>query len=226
MTLAPLVDPSVRGVEGKPSIVTDRCVAPDCPDVARERHHLWPRSFLQGQPNEWVTVQGQVIPNVVGLCYHHHLQVTGTKGHLAHIRWNEKLKLLEWWENKYRRDDEDIWDCRGPLKSQGILPATPVPPRSREAEVCEGCGRPKVKARPQLPPGEKRKVKVWSLVAPDDSEDGTEILDVYIENLGEQMGFHDLSARLYRYHVLVPVLEWVNQNQAEFFADWNEAQDG
>ena len=55
---------------------------------------------------------------------------------------------------------------------------------------------------------------------------GAEVLDTYIEDLGELMGFHDLSARLLRYHVLVPVLEWVSQNRVEFISDWDEAQDG
>lgn len=223
MTLAPLIDPSVRGVDGKPSVVTDRCVAPGCPDFARERHHMWSRSFLQGQPNEWVSVQGQVIPNVVGLCYHHHLQVTGTRGHLAHIRWNSELSILEWWENEGGR--EDHWVSRGPLKSQGILPATPVPPRARAVEVCESCGKPKAKSRPELPPGEKRKVKTWAITVPDDSEEGAEVLDTNIEYLGERMGFHDMSARLLRYHVLVPVLAWVIQNQQEFIGDWEEAME-
>ena len=229
MTLAPLVDPSIRGVEGKPSVVTDRCVQPECASAAQQRHHLWPRSFLQGQPNEWVSVQGQVIPNVVGLCHHHHAQVTGTRGHLAHIRWNEGLKLLEWWENAGQLQPgfhDDRWVSRGPLRSQGLVTASPVPPRARAAEVCEGCGRPKARPRLELPPGERRKVKTWALVAPDDGEVGAEVLDVYIEDLGALMGFHDLSARLLRYHVLVPVLEWVSQNQAEFVNDWNEAADG
>lgn len=225
MTLAPLVDPSVRGVEGKPFVVTDRCVQPECMEAAQERHHLWPRSFLAGQPVEWVTVQGSVIPNVVGLCHHHHLQVTGSRGHLAHIRWNESLKILEWWENEGDYVEPDRWVSRGPLKSQGILPATPVPPRAR-AELCPSCGKPKSKPRSELPPGEKRKVKTWALVAPDDGEVGTEVLDVYIEDLAALMGFHDMSARLLRYHVLVPVLEWVSQNRVEFIRDWEEAQDG
>ena len=135
MTLAPLVDPSVRGVEGKPSIVTDRCVAPGCPDFARERHHMWPRSFLQGQPNEWVSVQGQVIPNVVGLCYHHHLQVTGTKGHLAHIRWNEDLKMLEWWENRACRR-EDRLGLPWPPEKPGHPPAPRPPLPAHEPSRC------------------------------------------------------------------------------------------
>jgi hypothetical protein len=225
VTLAPLIDPSVRGVDGKPSVVTDRCVAPDCEDYARERHHLWSRSYLRGQPQEWVSVQGSVIPNVVGLCYHHHRQVTGTHGHPVHIRWNEGLKLLEWWENQGDYIEPDRWVSRGPLKSQGILPAAPVPPRARAVEVCDGCGRPKVKKREALPPGEARKVKTWAITVPDDSEEGAEVLDTNIEYLGERMGYHDMSTRLLRYHVLVPVLAWVIQNQQAFIGDWEEAMD-
>ena len=222
MTLAPLVDPSVRGVEGKPFVVTDRCVHPTCPNAAQERHHLWSRSYLRGQPVEWVSVQDSVVANVVGLCVHHHSHVTGTRGHLAHIRWNEELKILEWWEQAGHYGEEN-WVLRGPLKSQGLIPASPAPP-PRQPEVCPGCGKP-IKTRPSLPPGERRKVKTWGISVPDDSEQGAEVLDTYIEDLGSLMGYHDMSPRLLRYHVLVPVLEWASQNRIEFLRDWEEAGD-
>ena len=222
MTLAPLVDPSVHGVEGRPIVVEERCAAPNCTETAQERHHLWPRSFLRGQPVEWVSVQEQVIPNAVGLCRPHHREVTGTRGHLAHIRWNTKLKLMEWWVNESTRQNEPNWVSRGPLRYQPLHQLQPAPSRGTR-EVCVGCGRPTPSPRPSMPPGERRRVKTWSIAVPDDTEEGAEVLDTYIEDIGMLMGYHDIKPRLLRYHVLVPVLEWVNQNRVEFLHDWEEA---
>ena len=49
---------------------------------------------------------------------------------------------------------------------------------------------------------------------------GAEILDTYVENLAALMGLEAQSPRLLRYHVLVPVLEWVSQDSARFVAEW------
>jgi hypothetical protein len=190
-------------------------VAPGCISLAQQRHHLWPRSYLQGQPYEWVQVFDQVLPNSVGLCMRHHEAVTGAVGgHLAHIRWNEELGLLEWWA----KADEEEWENLGPLKGQGFLPPEPEAASVRRREnLCPVCGRPKAKHGKPLP---KRKVTSWGVLVPDDAEVGTEVLDTYIEDLGVLMGFNGQSPRLLRYHVLVPVLEWVAQQKSEFLADW------
>ena len=39
--------------------------------------------------------------------------------------------------------------------------------------------------------GPKRKVKTWTVSVPDDAEVGTDVLNVYVEDLGHLMGFHD-----------------------------------
>jgi len=142
--------------------------------------------------------------------------VTGILGgHRAHIRWNPNLGLLEWWE----RDDDKIWNYGGPLKRQGFIEAAPSQAGvERKLEgLCPTCGRvPKKKT----PPGPPRKVKTWTIAVPADSEEGTAVLDTYINELGALMGFGDEPSRLLRYHVLVPVLEWVMQSRVEFLADW------
>jgi hypothetical protein len=216
LTLAPFVAPGVHGVKGKPLPLQpgDRCAVPGCLSLAQHQHHCWPRSYLRGQPVDWVYVEGETIPNTAGLCITHHDWVTGlVGGHRAHVRWNSELRLLEWWE----RNEDGHWQNRGPLRRTAFVAAPPESDLQRRLEgLCPTCGHvPKKK-----PSGPKRKVKTWAIAVPDDSEQGAEVLDTYIEELGALMGFDTDSPRLLRFHVLVPVLEWVSQSRAEFLADW------
>lgn len=230
MTLAPLVSPEIRGVEGKPASLGEWCIVPGCIALAQQRHHFWPKSYLRGQPYEWVEVAGKVIPNSGGVCMGHHNAVTGgVGGHMAHIRWSEKLSLLEWWELRSEvawsggewTPGSENWYSRGPLKGQGFVPPEPEAARVRKREnLCPTCGKPKAKHNGKPLP--KRKSKSWALTVPDDGEAGADILDTYIENLGALMGLDAQSPRLLRYHVLVPVLEWVSQDSARFVAEWED----
>lgn len=219
MTLAPLVIPEIRGVEGKPGDIKRFCAVPGCISVAQQRHHLWPRSFLRGQPYEWVRVGDRVLQNSIGLCLRHHSAVTGEvgAGHPAHIRYNERLALLEWWEAN--EEDGPSWLYIGPLGGQELLPTQPQVPKRQEG-LCPTCGTP---SKPKRKAGPKREVKTWVVAVPDDAEQGAEVLDVYVEDLGVVMGF-DYGARLMRYHVLVPALEWVTQNRAEFLDDYEAGE--
>jgi hypothetical protein len=223
VTLAPFIDPSVHGVEGKRTRIEPgtKCVVPGCLSLAQQTHHLWSKSFLRGQPVEWVCVEGETIPNTVGLCLTHHEWVTGVVGgHMAHIRWNHDLRLLFWWQYD---PDQDRWSTLGALRGTALAPVRP-PEAALERRLeglCPTCGRTPKKERA---PGPARKVRSWGISVPDDGETGAEVLDTYIEELGALMGFGDEPSRLLRYHVLVPVLEWVMQNRVEFLRDWQEAE--
>jgi hypothetical protein len=219
MTLAPYVAPGVHGVKGKAAVLEpgSRCVVPGCLSLAQQNHHCWPRSYLRGQPVDWVYVEGETIPNTVGLCLTHHDWVTGVVGgHRGHIRWSIELRLLEWWQ----LDDDGRWISYGPLRRTPLVSSPPPEShlqRSLEG-LCPTCGR--AQRKKLFPVGPPRKVKSWSLSVPDDDEDGAEVLNTYVEELGALMGFGDEPSRLLRFHVLVPVLEWVSQSRVEFLADW------
>jgi len=218
VTLAPLVEPSIRGVEGKPPVLTRGCVAPGCISLAQQRHHLWPKSYLRGQPYEWVEVGDRVIANSVGLCLTHHEHVTGGPGgHKAHIRYSKNL-LFEWWSLDPEKN-------MGPLRGQGLIDPEPEARRVRREEgLCPTCGRALPHEKHTTQDGHpKRKAKTWGILVPDDAEAGAEVLDTYIEDLAVLMGLNVESQRLLRYHVLVPVLEWVNQSKGEFVREWEEA---
>src|SRR5215471_12473702 len=222
MTLAPLVREDIRGVEGKPAQLDRWCVVPGCLSIAQQRHHLWPKSYLRGQPYEWVKVGERTIPNSVGLCMEHHAWVTGGPGgHRGKVTWNDALGLFEWWE----LDLDGDFQNRGPLRNQALVDPEPEVRRVRREEgLCPTCGRAARRDKPKTQDGlPKRPTKTWNILVPDDTETGGDVLDVYVEDLAVLMGLDPESPRLLRYHVLVPVLEWVNQNKTGFIADWEEA---
>ena len=215
MTLAPLINPSVHGVKGRPvEFGSAECATPGCHRQAQQRHHLWPKSYLRGQPYEWVSVNGEVIPNSVALCMEHHDWVTSpVGGHKAHIRYDEGLKLLQWWENIV-----GDWINLGPLHQNS--PLIPVGESREQEGPCPSCGRPKRQESKGLP---KRRAKTWAVSVPDDAEDGAAVLDEYVDDLSVALGFGDESKGLRRFHVLANVLLWTTQMKPEFLADWEDA---
>ena len=227
MTLAPLVSPEIRGLEGKPGDVSGECVAPGCHSPAQQRHHLWPRSFLRGQPYEWVSVNGRTMQNSVGLCVACHAAVTGdVGGHRAHIRYREDIGIFEWWARMGSTDEgADNWVYIGPIKKQRFVDSQPEARRIRAQEgLCPECGRPLQSHTQQHPPGPKRKVTTWSVVVPDDGEVGSEQLDEWVEQFAALLGFGEAATRLQRFHVIALVFAWVAMNQKQFLQDLEEAE--
>jgi len=224
VTLAPLVIPEIRGIEGKPAELSQWCVVPGCLSLTQQRHHLWPKSYLRGQPYEWIEIAGRVIPNSVGLCVRHHNEVTSpVGGHRAKITYDQNTGLFEWWV----ADEDGDWFSHGLIRGQTLVAPEPEAKRVRREEgLCPTCGHVQ-RERPKTVDGlPKRKAKTWSLLVPDDGEAGTDILDTYVEDLAVLMGLDPTSPRLLRYHVLVPALEWVMQNRTAFIADWEESGTG
>lgn len=222
MTLAPLVDPAIRGVEGKDPDTNSWCSVPGCVSRAQHRHHIWARSFLRGQPLGWVSLpSGSVIGNLTGLCIRHHEMVTGNVGgHKAHIR--TMGDILEWWELV---DGE--WHCMGPLYPQPPVKSVEKPQEKtvskmahhvhlKEGETCGSCGYTKPEKRE---PGPKRATSTWTVKVPEDAEIGAEILDDWVDQFAVMMGFGDASKGITRYHVLAPVLAWAMQNRFQFIEE-------
>jgi 5-methylcytosine-specific restriction endonuclease McrA len=225
MTLAPLVDPSIRGIEGNPGALNRICAAPGCGSTAQQRHHIWPRSYLRGQPVEWVSVHGRTFQNTVGLCVACHQAVTGeVGGHRAHIRFNPDLGLFEWWVKMSESNEGEHWVYVAPLSHQGLVPAEPEAKRIRRAEgLCSECGRPlpHEKHEPSRP---RRRTATWGVVVPEDEEIGADVLDDWIDQYAVLFGFGEATSRLKRYHVLAVLLAWVNQNRDQLLADLEEAE--
>jgi len=228
MTLAPSTDFGIRGHEGKRYDLDPICAVPGCNQRAVHGHHLWPRSFLRGQPQEWVvTPDGIVIGNRVGLCVQHHADVTGELGgHKARIVF---YAGLFWWKvMPHKEHVQGGWIDPDPepltYQPPGAAPAaTTAPSDSPEdtTDLCPSCGKPKhSKPRQRLP---KRKTTEWTLTVPEDAEIGSDVLDGWAEDLAVLLGFGDLSSRLVRYHAVATGLAWVVQNREQFAADLQEA---
>lgn len=186
---------------------------------------MWPRSYLGGQPQEWVEIRGVTVQNTVGLCVACHQAVTGDLGgHRAHIRYDVDRGLFEWWAKGAPDDVGDTWFFVGYLKSKGLIDGQPEAKRIRRQEgLCPECGRPVHKEAPHNPPGPKRKVATWTVTVPDDAEIGSDVLDDWVDQFSALLGFGEAPARLKRYHVLALLFPWVMQHEETFLADLEEA---
>jgi hypothetical protein len=232
VSLAPLVHPDIRGVEGKPHPVQPVCACPGCISVSQQRHHLWPRSYLRGQPVDWVKLpSGRVVSNGIGLCMRHHGFVTGgIGGHKAQIHL-EPGETFIWltpdgnggWVNEgllfpqpFSEDPIDL-KPRKALKTQADLHT-----HLSEGQTCTACGytRP-MKREAQA----KRPTKNYGILVPDDAEIGGDVLDEWVEQLALILGFgSDVSQRLVRYHAIVAALAWTMQNRQAFIEDIMEVK--
>lgn len=232
MSLAPAIHPDIRGVEGKRHPVERTCAAPGCISLSQHGHHMWARSYLRGQPTEWVSLpSGKVVSNVVGLCVRHHDQVTGMiGGHGAMIRMEEDETFV--WLTRTMGDDfTEGWLWDGLLAPQPFCSKeAPKPKSARKAhlhldpgQTCGSCGYTAPPTRTER--GPKRKSASWNVSVPNDAEIGAEVLDDMILSLATILGLDagDVTKGLLRYHTLAPALAWVIQNRDEFIADIIEA---
>jgi len=227
MTLAPTTEVGVRGEPGKPYTLAERCSAPGCPSRATEGHHLFPRSYLRGQPYSWVRLpEGTICGNLAGLCTQHHNQVTGEIG--GHRAWIQFDQGLFWWAGRSAVGDASRyesfaveWVRIGPLDPQP--PGVEVKPEERppdtEEEVCPRCGHHK---KPRAP-APRRKSKTWTVEVPDDGEVGADNLDEWVDEFAVMLGFDDERSRLRRYHALAHMFVWIGQQREQFAADVREA---
>jgi hypothetical protein len=233
VTLAPLIDPAIRGVEGKRRELNATCAAPGCITPSQEGHHLWPRSYLRGEPTEWVRLpSGRVIANVVGLCRRHHNEVTGAPGgHKAMIQLTPDEVLI--WLSVDEFSAESAWVHHGLLHPQPFseTPVKITQPKKKphhhtdleEGETCQSCGytRPLKK---KSEPGPKRRAKSYTMRVPDDSEIGSDVLDEWVAQFATILGFgEDAQKSLTRYHVFAVVMAWAMQHRQDFVKDIAEA---
>lgn len=218
MTLLPSSEFGIKGHEGKAYRVNEICCAPGCFSRSVHTHHLWPRSFLRGQPCEWVELpDGTVVGNRVGLCLRHHEQVTGEIG--GYRAWISFASGLFWWEE--REASARGWNRVDLIDPQPPGVAEQPKPSPTQEEVCPTCGHHKRKS--ELKPTAKRKSKTWTLDVPDDAEIGTEILDGWADDIAIILGMEDERSRLRRYHAVATGLAWVIQNRETFISDVVEA---
>ena len=225
MTLAPMIAPEIRGVKGKAPAIHGWCVVPGCISRSQHGHHMWPRSYLVGQPQDWVRLpSGAVVANKVGLCVAHHGDVTE---HRSCIRL-EAGDVFVWFDRA-----EGQWIASGPLapqpyieqrKGDSVAEAVEAVHPHRDlnpGETCDSCGYTKPEKRAA---GPRRPSATWTVNVPEDAEIGADVLDEWTEQFAVLMGLDPEAKRLVRYHVLAVVMAWAMQHREAFIADMVESR--
>jgi hypothetical protein len=210
----PAVDPQVRSLAGPEYKVGPRCS--HCGKFAEHAHHIFRRT-RQGGPEDWIEIDGKIVANKTALCWDCHNLVTGeVGGYKAAIRWDDGLY---------------VW-CKvipGPSgKPIGYLPERPLAPQpptpeslsttTRESgdsgpDACPFCGQAK-RRRPASVRGFGRLRKSWRILVPDDAEDGADVLDTLVDDLGLVLGIEPDGTG--RYYVVVPALYYAHQDKVRF----------
>jgi hypothetical protein len=213
MTLSPSTA-NVRGVSGPAYKVGPRCSNPNCGKIAEHAHHIWRRSALGG-PFDWVAILGddgeRVFANKTGLCPGCHEDITGRLGgHRARITFEDGIFG---------------WSLVTPVGEHPVGLLEPQPPtpetlsralgHSPESEACPFCGQPpRRRATPRVPSARRR--KSWIVKVPADDEDGAEILDTLVDDLGLTLGIDPVASG--RYFILLPALYHACQSKAALVA--------
>lgn len=209
MTLAPTENRMVRGVQGPAYKVGPICSNPNCRKLAEHAHHIWRRSMLGG-PFDWVEIadpEPTIVGNLTGLCPECHDDVTGKiGGHRAKIEYDrgEFFWALVTGEGTHRT---------GLLRPQPPTPETlsRASGHSPESDSCPFCGQAKRRRVTPRRAGARRR-KSWIVKVPDDSEDGAEVLDTLVEDIGLTLGIDPAVSG--RYFILLPVLYHACQSKA------------
>ena len=229
MSLAPAIDPLICGIEGKKPKVNEWCPIPGCISRAQEGHHLWAKSYLRGQPQNWVQLPSlSVCANVMGLCTRHHRDVTGDPG--GHQGW---IKLEHGDVFVYYEPNGRGWEARGALKPQPEILGLHREKHEDEAKVgrahldlkpgetCDQCGYTRPAKRDPLP---RRRQATWGVSVPADSEIGADVLDDWVEQFAVLLGFEESKKGVARYHVIATVFAWAMQNRGTLIEDITEAR--
>lgn len=201
MTKLPHENWDVKGVTGPNYKVGPVCSAPGCKKFADHAHHIWRRSFLAGD-FKWVELwDGRTVPNLVGLCYEHHQDVTENR---AMIQFDD-TGLFMW-------SQQTTGDLYAPVGMLNPQPQHSIEKMDDDEEPCPTCGHRT--RRRELPPGERRPRKTWTVRVPADSEDGAEVLDELEEQVARSFGIeHYSNIRNRRYFTIVQAFVVVMQNQ-------------
>lgn len=161
------------------------CRVPGCRKAADEAHHIVPRGRTGG-PLRYIVLDGQVVANLAGICAFHHLRITTGE---AWIIWQD----ARWhYKSPQRAHPEPLL----PLANEGAV-------RAAGPRYCPHCGQSKQRRDPYQHTGPPRQRKAYTIRVPDDGEDGAEVADVLLEQIGEMIGLQDPHTASAKYYALV-----------------------
>jgi hypothetical protein len=217
VTLRPLYQ-EVRGVKGDPYKVGPRCCNPACRKIAEHGHHLWPRSYLRRQPQNWVTLpDGTVIGNLVAVCADCHDDITGRLGgHKAKISLSIPDNIFWWCIPDLASPSGLDWQWVQPIDPQPPTQASQVAsPAEPEVGSCPTCGQARRRRSSKTAGGTRRRRKNWNVPVPADAEEnGADVLDTLVEEVGHLLD-RDADANG-RYYILLPTLYFALQEPKRF----------
>jgi len=217
MTLPPWHGPQVRGVEGPLYKVGPHCSNPGCNRYANHAHHIFARSDKRLKKAwDWVEIKGAAYQNMTGVCARCHDDLT---------RQTTSIKMIgpdyDWtwmWCVVHSTPNEIELTTSVPLAPIVPQPLTPEQfALSRAsgdpvAEKCPTCGHVK-RARPGAAAGRAR--KSWTIKVPaDEQENGAEVLDTLVDDMGLVLGIEPNQTG--RYYIVVPVLYYAHQEKQRF----------
>ena len=222
MTLPPWHGPQVRGVDGPLYKVGPHCCNPGCNRWAEHAHHIFARSDKRLKKAwDWVEIKGAVYQNKTGVCARCHDDLTGRLGgHVAAI----KLVGVDYeWEWMWCVVQHHASDPTETVTSVPLAPIVPQPLTPEQfalsqasgdpvEEKCPTCGHVK-RARPGAAAGRAR--KSWTIKVPaDEQENGAEVLDTRVDDIGLVLGIEPNQTG--RYYIVVPVLYYAHQEKQRF----------
>lgn len=160
------------------------CRVPGCRRPATDPHHVIPRGRTGG-PVRYVILDGQVIPNVCGICRRHHDKLTDGRSTLL---WDGS-----WWV--YASDVRSVTLL--PFTNAGVIAAL-------GGKHCPCCGRPAPKPNPYE--NRTRDRRQVAMVVPADAENGAEILESLTEQVAELLGLENTHTPGARYFAVTAAL--------------------
>jgi len=222
VTLPPWHGPQVRGVPGPDYKVGPYCCNPGCHRIAEHAHHIFRRTDPRlGGAFNWVEIKGAAYQNLTGVCARCHDDLTGrVGGHKTAIKimGDDYEWTWFWCVVQHTGDDLDttITQPLAPIEPQPLTPealALSRVPDPSELEPCPTCGHVK-RARPLSGRGRAR--KSWTIKVPDDAEDGAEILDTLVDDMGMILGIE--PTQVGRYYIVLPCVYYAHQEKPRFVA--------
>jgi len=220
VTLPPWAGPEVRGVDGPLYKVGPYCCNPGCHHYAEHAHHIFARSDHRlKRAYDWVEIKGAVYQNLTGVCARCHDDLTGGPGgHVTAIKLVGLDYAWEWMWCVVQKGDGDnniLSVPLAPIDPQPLTPETFALSRASgdpASEPCPTCGHVK-RARPSSTPGRAR--KSWTIKVPaDELENGAEVLDTLVDDMGIVLGVEPNQTG--RYYIVVPVLYYAHQEKQRY----------
>lgn len=143
----------------------------------------------------YILLDGQLVPNVIGLCARHHHRLTIGE---SVLRW-----IMGRW--CYQSPERDRPVPLLPLSNEGVI-------RAAGGRHCPVCGRPPAQRDPYRHSGPTRRREPLTIRVPADAENGAEIITTLAEQVGTMIGLQNPESSSAAYYAISAALVSVLQD--------------